>query len=178
MPNEALDMNELFKKVDDVLSKVDLSKTTAESAGFAELQPGYYLCEVTGADLGTSKNSGNPQIKLTLKVVENGIAFDDDDNVIVREGSKNRNIFKYYPLKDESTVKRFVSDMLKFENEDGESILPAEAFTTAEVLNESLDVIVGMRIYVQLTISGEGENKNTWTSLLSWNRANDLELVK
>ena len=170
-------LDELFKKVDSVLAKVDLSKTTAESAGFEDLKPGYYLCEVASAKLVESKKTHNPQIALTLSVIEDGFAFDDDDNKITYKGTKNRKIYKYYPLIDETTIKRFVSDMLKFEDEDGESILPAEAFTTAETLSDSLDVIENMRVYTQITVSGEGENKSNWISLISWKRAAELELV-
>lgn len=179
MPNEQVpNMDELFKKVDSVLNKVDLSKTTAENIGFEDLKPGYYFCEVESAKLAESKKSHNPQIALTLKTIDDGFAIDEDDNRTVLKGSKNRKLFKYYPLTDETTVKRFVSDMLKFENEDGESILPQEAFTTAETLSDALEVIEGMRIYVQLTVSGEGDNKSNWVSLLSWKRVADLELIE
>lgn len=179
MPNEQIpNMDELFKKVDSVLTKVDLSKTTAENVGFEDLKPGYYFCEVESAKLTESKKTHNPQIALTLKTIANGFDIDENDVHNELKGSKNRKIFKYYPLTDETTVKRFVSDMLKFESEDGESILPQEAFTTAETLTDALEVIEGMRIYVQLTVSGEGESKSNWVSLLSWKRVADLELVQ
>ena len=178
MPNEAIpNMDELFKKVDSVLNKVDLSKTTADSVGFEDLKPGFYFCEVESAKLTESKKSHNPQIALTLKTIDDGFAIDDEDNKIKLSGSKNRKVFKYYPLIDETTVKRFVSDMLKFEDDKGESILPQEAFTTAEVLADSLEVIEGMRIYIQLTVSGEGDSKSNWVSLLSWSRVAQLELL-
>jgi hypothetical protein len=178
MPNEQIpNMDELFKKVDSVLTKVDLSKTTSENIGFEDLKSGYYLCEVESAKLTESKKSHNPQIALTLKTIDDGFMIDDDDNRVVYTGSKNRKIFKYYPLIDETSVKRFVSDMLKFEDDDGNSILPQEAFTTAETLTDSLEVIEGMRIYIQLTVSGEGEAKNNWTSLLSWKRVAQLEIA-
>ena len=180
MPNETVDMNDVFSKLDEVLGKVDLSDTTSESSGFSDLEPGYYLVSVDSAELTASKKSGNPQVRLVLKVVENGVAYDADEagNLTVRDlkGSKGRCIFKYYPLKDDSTVKRFVSDMLKFEVKEGEPALPAEAFTTAAVLADSLDAITDMQVYAQLTSSGEGENKTTWTNLISWKRAKQLEL--
>lgn len=179
MPNEqVINMDELFKKVDSVLTKVDLSKTTAENAGFEDLKPGYYLCEVESAKLTESKKSHNPQIALTLKVIDDGIAYDDNNDKVALKGCKNRKVYKYYPLTDETTVKRFVSDMLKFEDETGSSILPQEAFTTAETLNDSLEVIESMRVYVQLTVSGEGENKSTWVSLLSWTRVAEIGLIE
>ena len=179
MADEQLpNMEELFKKVDSVLTKVDLTKTTADNIGFEDLKQGYYICEVETAKLTESKKSHNPQVALTLKTIDDGFDIDDEDNRIPLKGSKNRKIFKYYPLTDETTVKRFVSDMLKFENEDGSPILPPAAFTTAETLSDALDVIEGMRIYVQLSVSGEGENKSTWTSLLSWKRVADLELME
>lgn len=177
--NEVINMTDLFAKVNEVLNNVDLNKVTAESTGFEELQPGHYLCSVDSAILTESKSSKNPQIKLTLSVSEDGIAhIKDGDEVLVEtlKGTKGRKIFKYYPLKDATTVKRFVSDMLKFESEPGEPILPQEAFTNAETLNDALDVLTGMQIYVELTVSGEGENKSTWTNLISWKRAAELEL--
>lgn len=180
MPDNTVDMKEIFNKLDDVLGKVDLSSTTAESSGFADLEPGYYLTAVESAELTTSKKSGNPQVKLVLKIVEDGLAHDMDEagNVTVRplKGSKNRYIYKYYPLKDDTTVKRFVSDMLKFEVKEGEPALPAEAFTTAAVLSDSLAAIADMQIYVQISVSGEGENKTSWTNLISWKRAKEIEL--
>ena len=170
----------LFAKIDDVLKNVDLSTTTSEGAGFEELKPGYYLGSVDNAQICTSKSSGNPQVKVCFTVAEDGIAYNTDDagnvEVEVLKGSKGRKIFKYYPLKDAATVKRFVSDMLKFEDQDGNSILPAEAFTTAAVLADALDAIAGMQVYLQLTVSGEGETKTTWTNLISWKRAAQLEL--
>lgn len=164
---------EIFGKVDAILSKVDLSKTTAESAGFEDLEQGYYLCEVLTAELTESKKQ-DPQIKLTLSVVQDGVYFDEEDNMIERPHSKGRRLYKYYPLKDEMTVKRFVSDMLKFEDENGDPILPQEAFTSAETLSDALDVITGMQVYVNLTVSGEKESRNTWISLLAWSRVDDL----
>lgn len=180
MPDNTVDMQDIFTKLDDVLGKVDLSNTTSESSGFSDLEPGYYLTEIDSAELTSSKKSGNPQVKLVLKVVEDGVAHDMDEagNVSVRtlKGCKNRFIYKYYPLKDDATVKRFVSDMLKFEVKDGEPALPAEAFTTAAVLSDSLAAIEGMQIYAQISISGEGESKTSWTNLISWKRAKQIEL--
>lgn len=176
---DIIDMTDIFAKVNEVLNSVDLNKVTAESTGFEELQPGHYLCTVDSAVLTESKSSKNPQVKFTLTVAEDGIGtVKKDDEVLIEtlKGTKGRKIFKYYPLKDATTAKRFVSDMLKFESEPGVPILPQEAFTTAETLNDALDVLTGMQIYVELTVSGEGENKSTWTNLISWKRAADLEL--
>ena len=179
-------MYDIFKKVNTILGNINqdsLSKVTADSSGFAELVPGYYLVSVDEAILTTSKSHGDPQVKLTLAIVDDGLAFEeneDDPNAEVKistiTGVKNRKIFKYYPLKDETTVKRFVSDMLKFEDKDGAPILPAEAYTTAETISDALRLIEPMQVSVSVTVSGEGDKKSTWTNLISWKRAKDLEL--
>ena len=173
-----------FSELNELLGSVNLTDVTAESngSGFDELPDGFYLSEVESATLTTSKNTGNPQVAMTLKVVEDGLAayIDDHGYSKLKEipHSKNRKIFKYYPLTNEKTVKSFVSDMLKFEGNPGESLLPEEAFTTGEILEEALFALNGSRIYVQIsTTTKKGtDEKQSWKNLISWNRAKGLDL--
>ena len=76
----AEDNKKLFDAINNVLSKVDLSDVSAESSGSKDLPEGYYLSEVTAAELRTSKSSGNPMVALTLKTVSDGLANMADEN--------------------------------------------------------------------------------------------------
>lgn len=172
-----------FNELNALLGSVNLDNVTADSgSGFEELPDGYYLSEVESAELTTSKNTGNPQVAMQLKVVEDGLGSYVDERGFAKlrniEHTKNRKIFKYYPLTNEKTVKTFVSDMLKFEGTPGEPLLPEEAFMTGEVLEEALSILVGSRIYVQIsTTTKKGtDEKQSWKNLISWNRAKTLEL--
>ena len=173
-----------FDNLNALLSKVNLDPITADSSGgYEELKDGYYLSEVEKAELTVSKNSGNPQVAMTFKIVEDGIGSYIDERGYQKfskiEHTKNRKIFKYYPLATEKDVNRFVSDMLKFEGDTpGEPILPKEAFTTGETIEEAVDALVGFRIYVQAstTIKKGTEEKQTWYNLISWNRATQFNL--
>ena len=103
----------------------------------------------------------------------------DDGDVIIEDIKKtaNRKIFVYYVLKDETAVRRFATDMLKFEGEvAGESLLPKEAFMTSETLIDALDVLVGMRIYICASTTEKDGNKSQWNNLISWQRVAALEL--
>lgn len=170
----------VFAQANEILKQADLDDVTAESTGFSELPDGYYLAEVVKASFGESKSSHLPMISLQLKNVQEGLVVNVDakNKISLSElkGTKNRMHFIYYVLKDTTAVRRMATDMLKFESEPGESLLPKEAFTTAETLNDSLEVIEGMRIYVNVSTSGEGDNKRQWTNLISWKRAAALEL--
>ena len=84
----------------------------------------------------------------------------------------------YYVLKDTNSVRRFVSDMLKFEGEEpGKPLLDKEYFMNSEILEDALKLLVGMRIYVQITKSESADgNIRSWQNLISWKRAAMLEL--
>jgi len=166
---------ELFSQLDNLLSTTDFKDVSADGSGFEDLQPGYYLAEVEKAKIEVSKSSGNPMISVRFKIVENGIDIDEEGNKVSLKG-KGRVVFKYFTLKDEASIKRMASDMLKFEDDNGESILPKEAFTTAETLEDALEIIVGMRIYIHITETEKNGEKNSWTNLISWKRATALEL--
>ena len=173
---------DLSNAVDKLLSNVDLSDVSANSNDFESLPEGYYLCEVEKANLTTSKSSGQPMVAFTFKITENGhtlaVNENGDATMVDVSHSKNRKIFVYYPLKNEASLKRFVKDMLKFEGEkEGEPILTKEYFVTSELLCDALDVLTGMRIYVQVSVTiNKDETKSTWQNLISWERAKKLEL--
>lgn len=171
----------LLNSINDILSKANLDKVTAEGTGdFPELPDGYFLSELVDIELQYSKKSGNPQVKATFKTVENGYSQNEDGELVELQKTKNRTIFKYYPLstEDQSKVQRYVSDMQKFQEStsDDTPALPKEAFTRADVMMEALEAIKGMRVYINISTTGEGENKSTWSSLISWKRARGLEL--
>mgnify|MGYP003292502355 CR=1 FL=1 len=172
---------EIESALDSILSNVDLTNVTSESTGFEELPDGYYLCEVEKAELTTSKSSGLPMVAFTLKVTENGKKENIDDKgnfeLVEIKGSHNRKVFKYYILSDEKKVKSFVTDMLKFEGEvPGEPVLSKEYFLSSSVLADSLDVLTGMYIWVNVSTTERNGQKSTWTNLLSWKRAAALGL--
>ena len=91
------DLNALSRQLDELLSRSDISETTAEGFGSNDLPDGYYLCEVEKAELTASKNSGNPMVKLQYKVVENGLKnmIDNDGNDVLvdAKGTANRKVF-------------------------------------------------------------------------------------
>lgn len=179
---EQKDLNSVFASIDMVLNNIKLDDVSSESSGSTELPDGYYLCEVEKAEVTTSKTSGSPMVAFQFKVIENGVSVDvNEDGTITKtsiERTANRKIFMYYPIKDERTVKRFVSDMLKFEGEKpGEPILAKEYFMTSEVLCDALDIITGMNIYVQVATTKNKEGTDsTFKNLVSWKRIAALEL--
>lgn len=176
------DVNAALKILDELLGKTDLSDVSSDSQGFEQLPDGYYLCEVDEAKFTESKSSKLPMVSFKFNIVENGLAIDISDAGVITtkelKHTKNHKLFKHYVFKDEASVKRFASDMLKFEGETaGEPLLPKEAFLNSETLLDALDVLVGMRIYIQSDTSEKDDgSKSTWYNLLSWKRVKDLEL--
>ena len=65
-----MDLSKISDKLDALLTSVDMSNTTEEGVN-ASLPDGYYLCEVSKASLGESKN-GNPMVKIELEIIEDG----------------------------------------------------------------------------------------------------------
>ena len=172
---------DVLSTLDALLGATNLEDVTADSSNFAEMPDGYYLCEVEKAELKASKSSGSPMVALQYKVVENGVdAIQDKDDISLKEikGTKNRKIFMNYVLKDDNSVKRFVTDMLKFEGEEkGKPILDKEYFTNSAILEDALEILIGMRIYIQssTTEKSDGTTSN-WKNLISWKRVDALEL--
>lgn len=176
------ELKALHSQLDALLNNTDLTDVSAESTGFQELPDGYYNCEVEKAELKISKSSGQPMAAFQFKVSEDGYNVEIDEKSTVHltelKKTKNRKIFINYVLKNDTWVRRFVTDMLKFEGDTaGESLLPKEAFLSSETIEDALDILVGKRIYIQVsTTVNEDDSKSTWNNLISWKRAAALEL--
>lgn len=179
------DDKELFEalaELDTTLANTNLENVTAETGAARENLPdGYYLCEVRNAELVLSNSSKKLQVKFTLKTVNNGYTgvVDDKGDFYLSEidNTKNKNLYKYYPLKDSAKITSFVADMLKFEGEEpGVPILDKEYFTNSEVLADALNILNGLYIYVMLSTTERNGEKNQWINLISWDRAAKLEL--
>lgn len=178
MAQNEKDMTTVFNALDSLLSKTDLADVTAESNNFSELPDGYYLIEVEKAELKESKSSHQPMVAFQMSVVEDGVGVDDNANLFDLKKTKGKKVFMYYVLKDEASIRRFVTDMLKFEGETpNEPILGKEYFTNSQLLVDALDILVGMRLYCQssTTKNDDGTSSN-WKNLISWKRARMLEL--
>ena len=163
---------DIIASINELLKQTNINDVTSESNNFQELPEGYYLCTVDAAEIKESKASGKPMIAFTFTVSENGHHY------VAVKGSKNRKIFMYYVLKDTQSVRRFVSDMLKFEGEEaGKPLLDKEYFMNFEILEDALKILEGMKIYVQITKSEnqDGTVRN-WQNLISWKRAAALDL--
>lgn len=175
------DMSAIFDKLDSIMSNADLKDVTADSAGFSDLPDGYYLCEVEKAELTESKKSHEPMVAFQFKIVHNGYAVKIEDTgdytISTISRTENRKVFIYYVIKDESSLRRFATDMLKFEGEvQGESLLPKEAFMNSNTLLDCLDVLQGCRLYVCASTTEKDGEKSQWKNLISWKRAAALEL--
>ena len=169
-----------FTKLSDLLTQVNWD-TVTDVDSFEELPEGYYLCEVEKAELKMNKAQTNQQVSFQLKVIEPGIqeVLDAKGYSTLHEipGTQNRKIFKHYPFKDVTGIKRFVTDMLKFEgDEPGVPILEKEYFMHEETIEDALDILVGLRIYVQVSIRESQGTKSTWNDIISWARAKELGL--
>lgn len=173
---------ELSVAVNALLGSINLDDVTAESTISNELPEGYYLSELKSAKLTESKSSHLPMVALQFTTVDDGktLVVDEAGNAELNNLPKttNKSIRIYYVLKDEKAVKRFVADMLKFEGETaGEPILGKEYFTNAELLEDALEVLEGMRVYIQISVTNNDDGtKSTWQNLISWKRAKALEL--
>lgn len=171
-------LNNVLNSLNDLLTNTDLTDVSAESAGFSELPDGYYLSEVEKAELKESKSSHQPMVAFQFKIVDNGVNIDENGELVTVNKTKNKKVFMYYVLKDDGAVKRFVTDMLKFEGDtEGESVLTKEYFTNAELLEDALDILKGLRIYIHSSTSVNDDNSTSvWKNLISWKRAKTLEL--
>ena len=170
-----------------ILSETNLSNVTSESnEGFAKIPDGSYLCEVQKAELGESKATGNAQVGFRLQIIGNGVSTGETDKLgnptsTIISGFEGKTVGKYYPLTDSSKVQHFVSDRLKFEDENGTPVLQAQYFTSPETIEDAINCLVGRYIWVNLSTStfkgrdGE-EHTSQWTRLLSWKRVKDLGL--
>jgi len=174
-----------FDQLNSLLNSVKLDDVNAESNENQNnsLPDGYYLCEVAKAELTTSKSSNKPMAAFRFKAVEDGIGTVIENGFTKKvniEHTANRVLFKYYVLGTEEDVKKFVSDMLKFEEpgNEGVPLLDKEVFLDGEVLGDAIEALEGARLYVQVsnTVKKSTGEAQTWYSLISWKRAKGLEL--
>jgi len=184
-----VDISSKLAELAVLMACTKLDKVTAENSdeGFKELPEGYYLCEVENAEYFVSNSSGNLTVKFEFKTVENGIGTTTDARGYLQnvelEHTANRKIYKYYPMKSEANLKRFVSDMMKFCDHDDptQPILPGEVYKQPDLLGEAIGLLVGEHIYIQNTINEKSNpdgtvTSSTWANLISWKRAEDLSL--
>lgn len=169
-----------FVNLNSLLQTVDWDTVTDESS-FDDLPEGFYLCEVEKAELKPNKANTNEQVSFQFKVVENGYTETIDNRGYSKlapiSGTANRKVFKHYPFKDVAGIKRFVTDMLKFEgSEPGVPLLEKEYFMTAEIIPDALDLLVGRRIYIQANYKEYQGKQNCWYDLVSWDRVKEMDL--
>ena len=178
MSERSDELQKVLGNLNELLGGTDLKDVSADGAGFKELPDGYYLSEVESAKLTVSKSTHQPMVAFQFKVAADGFEANDDGDLISLAKTANRKLFIYYILKDDASVKRFVSDMLKFEGtEPGKPLLEREYFMNADVLEDALDILVGRRIYVQISTTEKSDGTtSTWQNLISWKRAEALTL--
>ena len=171
-------MNNAFDQLNDLLSSININDIDAESNELREELPdGYYLSELISAEFKESKSSHQPMIAMKFQTVEDGLTLNDEGNDLVNlDNTARKYIYVYYVLKDEKTLKRFISDMLKFEDRNGNSMLSKDYFAESTLFMDALDVITGSRIYIQSSTSDYNGQKSSWKNLVSWKRASMLEL--
>lgn len=171
--------NNILKSLNEILQNSDLTDVSSESSG-RSLEDGYYLCEVQKGEIKETSQTHQPMVSLTMKVVEDGYKVEIGESDVTLnpiKNTKNSLIWINYVIKDEASLKRFASDMLKFEAEEGKPLLEKEAFMEASIMEDAISLLEGNRIYVQVstTQSKDGQNR-TWNNLISWKRADKLNL--
>lgn len=184
-----MEFSEITKKLDDLLGKVDLSKTTEEGVK-TTLPDGYYLCMVSKAELKSSKSSGNPMVSIEYTTLEDGQKQVKDDDGFTQlapaPGTKDKKIYSNYVFTQEKSVTFFVSDMLKFQDlETDEPFFDKETdFADSEAIVRVCDTLTeGGTIYLMLqTIERTNENGEKVTDQkvnpISWNKARKLGLLE
>lgn len=179
-----IDLSSIYSEIGEVLKQTDLSNVSAENAGFEDLPDGYYLAEVMETKIGRSKSSSKPMISLRFSIVEDGYKLSDNEDEISLDRiphTKNRQTFKHYVIDSSQNLKRFVSDMKKFEDpkEIGKSLLPDEAWSSPEFMGESVSILSDMkcRIWLHNKVNKKDDGTNSsWLDLESFNRAAKLGL--
>lgn len=164
-----------MNNLDEILKNIKIEEIKSDNEGYENLPDGYYLCEVEKVEFKESKSSGNEMIAWQFKVVENGIDFDEELNKQYIQNTVNRKIFTYHVLKDETSIKRAISDLLKFEETEGESLLSKEYFISKESMELCFQLLIGRNIYIKLETD---KDNNQWKRFVSWKGAKKLELVE
>lgn len=177
----AEELQRLSDRVTSLLGEVDLKGVSSESTGFDDLPEGYFLCKVELAQLKES-NSGDPQVALRLKSIEDGYDLTVDEKtqstiINTLKKTKGRMLFKYYTWKEAKDIKKCASDLMKFEIGQDRVSIPEEAFSNFDTLVQALELIEEATIYVNISHQvREDGSKSVWTNLISWKRASDLGL--
>lgn len=166
----------LYNNVNNILKNINVDEIDPES-DFNKLPDGYYLGSFK-FELGESKKNKNPQIKTTITIVENGLNIDEDGDLVEIPKTKNNKIWKYYPLTDEDSVKKLIKDMLKFEDDEGNTILVKEDFSSLEQIKLSCEVLEEMQLFVNVSnyTKKDGEEGTNY-NLITWKRAEKLGLL-
>ena len=193
MMDENFDLQSWLEDVGSVMKKTDLSKVSAESTGFEDLPEGYYLAEVIDVKpdrCKSGKNEGKPTLKMRLKVVGDGFKLAGDPDELEDEGKdlfepvtgvNGRFVFKTFTIGEESLMKRFASDMMKFEepNNPGKMLLPEEAWADPKIMFDSVSLLVDLasRIWLHNKVTKKEDGTNgAWVDFLDFSRAAKLGL--
>lgn len=179
-----VDNKDLLAAINKAMEGVNFDNVDPEASGFSELPDGYFLTSVKKAEFGFSKK-GALQVAMQFKIEENGVelTLDKYNNVVQKElkGTKGRIIFKYYNYETEDKILKFANDMAKFEDENGDQLIDADAFKSgAEILLDSLELLVqsGSRVYVKNDVNKNDDGtSSSWANLVSWKTAEKLGLA-
>ena len=181
----AADLEKIRQSLDTLLAKTDNSNVTEEGVK-SELPDGYYLCEVTKAELTESKQ-GNPMVAIEYKTTEDGkMSVIDEDGMAKMETApktQDKKIFVNYVLSSEQNVNYFVADMLKFEDpETGDSIFDKKSdFDSTDAIINVCDILSeGAMVYIMASTTESTNEPGKMVKKykpISWKRAERLELI-
>lgn len=169
------DIQKLYSDVNSILKGINVKKIDPNKDDFQNLPSGYYLCSFKMEV--TTSNAGNLQVKCEMKVVESGLKVNEDGDYEEIKGTVNRKMWKYYSLKDEESVTKLIKDMLKFEDDNGESLLVEEDFESMEQIEAACEVIEDMQLYVNVNTKEKNGESSSFVNVLSWKRAEELGLL-
>lgn len=174
----------MFGEIDSIISETKLDNVSAEGSGFDELPCGYFLCECVKAEMRRNKDD-KPMVWLNFHTVGTGYQLDDTTdewNTITDSSGKplraGQSLSLFYVLKDANSFKRFVADMLKFEDPEvpNQPLLPKEKWVSAEYMYSALQYVEVLKSRIWIN-RYESENKDgvksIWSKPISWQRAID-----
>lgn len=171
-------MSTLSAKINAIASQTDLTTIKGEDATYSQLPEGYYLCEVTDWELREVGTQQEPMYMIKMKITDDGITIDDKGSNVEIKSTKGKTLNLLYMITTTDNFKRFVNDMLKFEQEEGVSLLDKEYFNYDETINDALDITKGRRLWVQVysyTSKVDGSIKYG-NRAISFARAKQLDL--
>lgn len=173
------DLSHVKSILDGILTESNLKDIKAEGDR-QELPEGYFLCEVIKAELRES-SKGDAMVMVQWKTVEDGISVvltDKNEPKLVNiDKTANVSFANFYVLKDEKSIRRYIADMIKFEDpETHEQLLDEQCFLSSDLIEQALDILQGMRLYVNVSKSEKDNVTSTWYNPITWNRAEKLKL--